>query len=167
MREMTITVYKFDELSETTRQTVLNNLAYINVDYDWWKFIYDDVEQIGAKIIAFDIDRGNYCKIENFENWETIAKNIIENHGEQCKTYTDAKNYLIERARIEQEGKKNDFSEVYESEFEEANREFKNDLANSYLSMLRKEYEYMTSEEVIIETIKANEYEFYENGNLI
>jgi len=32
--------------------------------------------------------------------------------------------------------------------------------------MLQKEYEYETSEEAIVETIKANEYEFTEDGNL-
>jgi hypothetical protein len=32
--------------------------------------------------------------------------------------------------------------------------------------MLSKEYDYQTSEEAIIETIKANDYDFTENGNL-
>ena len=34
------------------------------------------------------------------------------------------------------------------------------------LTLLRREYDYFTSEEAIIETIEANEYEFDENGNL-
>lgn len=39
---------------------------------------------------------------------------------------------------------------------------------NSLLySLLEKEYEYLTSEEAIIETIKSNEYEFDESGNLL
>jgi len=33
--------------------------------------------------------------------------------------------------------------------------------------MLQKEYEYQMSDEAIIETIEANEYEFTENGKLI
>jgi predicted transcriptional regulator len=33
--------------------------------------------------------------------------------------------------------------------------------------MLQKEYEYLTSEEAIIETIEANEYEFTEKGEMI
>ena len=32
--------------------------------------------------------------------------------------------------------------------------------------MLRNEYEYLTSEEAVIESIRANEYEFTEDGKL-
>lgn len=34
------------------------------------------------------------------------------------------------------------------------------------LSLLRQDYEYLTSEEVVREMIDANGYEFYENGEL-
>jgi len=37
-------------------------------------------------------------------------------------------------------------------------------LREEYLSMLRKEYEYLTSTECVDETIRANEYEFLVDG---
>lgn len=40
------------------------------------------------------------------------------------------------------------------------------DLEYCYVKMLRDEYEYQTSAEQIIESIRANEYEFTENGDL-
>lgn len=42
-----------------------------------------------------------------------------------------------------------------------------NDFRNWALSVLKKEYEYLTSEECVKEGIRANEYEFYENGEMI
>lgn len=39
-----------------------------------------------------------------------------------------------------------------------------NDLDSMFFKLLENEYEYQTSEEAIIETIEANEYEFKEDG---
>ena len=45
--------------------------------------------------------------------------------------------------------------------------EYLHDLQKNYRIMLQKEYEYLTSEKHIIETIKMNEWEFTENGTMI
>ena len=42
-----------------------------------------------------------------------------------------------------------------------------NDLCSWLYKTLEAEYDYMTSEAAIIETIEANEYEFDENGKRI
>ena len=44
--------------------------------------------------------------------------------------------------------------------------EFLKSLLEDYSIILQKEYEYQTSEEAIIESIKANDYEFTEDGKL-
>ena len=44
--------------------------------------------------------------------------------------------------------------------------EFLKSLLEDYSIMLQNEYEYLTSEEAIIETIEANEYEFTQAGKL-
>jgi hypothetical protein len=44
--------------------------------------------------------------------------------------------------------------------------EFQRALGKEYLSILRREYEYQTSEEAIIETIEANDYDFTEDGRI-
>lgn len=62
-------------------------------------------------------------------------------------------------------------SEDNENEFDndadELESEYFNLLLEDYRIMLNKEYEYLTSDEVIKETIEANEYEFTEDGKLI
>jgi hypothetical protein len=47
------------------------------------------------------------------------------------------------------------------------NEELKYNLLQEILSMLKKDYEYYTSNEAITETIIENEYEFTENGELV
>lgn len=165
MKTKTINVYSFDELSEDAKEKAISKFEDINVSYSWWESTYEDAENVGVKITSFDTYRqsidGNFL-LSSFE----VAANIIRDHGEMCETYKTAQKFLDESNTIgckypEMEG------EEYESEMMELEDEFINSLLQDYLIMIRNEYEYQTSEEAIIETIKANEYEFDESGNII
>ncbi len=57
MKEVTIKLYEFDELSERAQEEAIEKLSDINVDYDWWKYVYEDAERIGLKINEFDLER--------------------------------------------------------------------------------------------------------------
>jgi hypothetical protein len=65
-------------------------------------------------------------------------------------------------------GENGDFEDEYEldQKLDDIENDFLSNILSDYLTMLTKEYEYKTSEESIIETIKANSYEFDEDGNL-
>ena len=63
----------------------------------------------------------------------------------------------------------------YDPEYEEYNEsddykelceEFQRTICEDYLIILQMECEYLTSEEAVIETIEANEYEFTVDGDL-
>lgn len=62
-----------------------------------------------------------------------------------------------------------EYCEELEAEIEECIEELEDDfiheIGQCYLTILRNEYEWRISEEAIIETIEANEYEFTEDGN--
>lgn len=150
------TVYKFNELSESAQENAIQELYDINIHEDWYEYTYEDAKAIGLKIDSFDIDRGSYCKMTYLTTPELTAKAIIMNHGETCETYSLAKDFreAIIGMDIESE------------EFEDACTDFLKDLQEEYLSILRREYEYLTSEDAIINTIVANEYEFTEDGKL-
>jgi len=188
MKTVEIKLYKFEELSEAVQQKVLEKLWDINVDYEWWDFIYDDADNVNLKISGFDIGRGSYCEIEFTQISIDTAKAILKNHGETCETYVLAKNFLSEHNRLQNEYNK--YSDLYENmnpetdeeeqqeqeyydlmksfedDIEELEKEFLNDLSNEYLSNLRKSYDYLTSEEAIKEAIEANDYDFTENGKI-
>ena len=90
----TITLYKFDELSEEARQKALDNHRGINVDYNWWEYIYNDAANIGLTITEFDL--GNSKKIDGKSSYMFLfwCKEIRTNHGKNCDTFRTAQHYL-------------------------------------------------------------------------
>jgi len=164
-------VYPFGELTDDAKQTALEQLADINVDHEWWDFTYEDAANVGIKITGFDLGRGSYCHGDFTLDVEEIANKIIAEHGESCETYKTAIEFLAEIYNL-----RNDFmlsdDDLDEEDFElsdtyeDAVDEFKYSILEDYRIMLQHEYEYMTSEEAIIETIEANEYEFTADGKL-
>ena len=146
-------VYTFDELSESAKQKAIESLYDINIHDDWYESTYEDAKEIGCKIISFDTDRGSCCEMQiGYE--DTVIQAILKNHGETCETYKIAKEY--ENKILDSDG--NIDSDVAQ--------DFKQELEEEYLSILRREFEYLTSEECIVETILANEYEFTDKGKL-
>lgn len=165
-------VYKFNELSESAKNKVIEKFYDINVGHDWWSDVYYDAAQIGLKIKGFDIDRGNYCKGEFLISGCEVAEKIKLNHGEKCETYKTALDFLSDWQKLVEKHSdgisKDKVSEDNEYEFDqeadELEKDFLKSLCEDYRIILSNEYEYLTSEEAIIETIKANEYEFTSDG---
>jgi len=147
MRIQETKVYKFDELSDKAKDVARDWFREGCFDYDWYRYIYDDAGRIGLRITEFDVDRNTIDgELETTVN--EIAANIRKEHGKSCDTYKLA--LTVDRR------KHNDRDGVVS--------EFKHVLLEEYLVMLRHEAEYMTSNESVDENIKANEYEFLENG---
>lgn len=174
MKTIEITLYKFNELSEVAQQKAIESLYDINVDYSWWEFTYDDAKRIGLEITGFDIDRGSYCKGNLINSGSEVANTIIAEHGAGCDTYKLAKSFLSDYDKlVEKYSDGKDLTKVdYDNEYEfdqdadELEDEFRKDLLEEYLSILSKEYDYLTSKQSIIDTILANDYYFTENGEL-
>lgn len=174
MRTVRTKVYKFEELSETAQQKVIQSLSEINLDYNWWEYVYEDAKQIGLIIEEFELDRGLYAKGKFQDGASETASKIIKEHGENCNTYKLAGNFLAnwdnEVAKHSDGIDTDRVSEEKESEFDlvanELEAEFLNDILHEYTLMLRNEYEYRAGEEAIKETIIANEYEFTKDGKL-
>lgn len=174
MKTVTQTVYNFSELSEQAQQRAIEQNYYINVSFEWWESTYEDAQQIGLKITSFDIDRGNYCNGHLLDSATQVAYKILSEHGENCDTYKKASEFLKEYdllvAKYASADKPNQVAEGNEYEFDqeadELEEQFTEDLCECYLSILRDEYEYQTSEEAIIETLNANAYEFTEDGEI-
>ena len=177
MRTIEIQAYKLNELDEQTKQKVIEDNIYINVEFDWWDCTYDTLRECGIKVNSFDIGRRRECEIEFLEDGYEIATNIVDTFGEAMDIVKDAKNFIKDRdILVKKYGEGNDIDgysvkeELYD-EFDEEESiledEFKRELSVEILYWLRDEYEHLTSEEAIIETIEANEYEFTEEGKLI
>ena len=165
MRIKSIMAYEFEELSEEVQKKVLNNMQDINVNYEWWDYTYEDAMNIGLKIDEFDLDRKSYVHGKFLHNAETVANNIIKDHGETCETVKTAKDYLQELQKLRTACPIDE--DEYLIDTDDIDKEFLRSLCEDYRIILQKEYEYRLSDEAIKETIKDNEYEFTENGKLI
>lgn len=160
MRIIETKAYQFEELDEQTKEKAIDNYRHISVDsHDWWDFIEEDLNSVGIELRSFDIERGSFAEIHLEDFYETCEK-IIETHGENCETYKIAERYIKEYNEIHQHIHDDDAIECLDEEYQ---KEFSEEV----LSMLRKEYEYMISDEYIIEMFDANEHEFTEEGKLI
>lgn len=173
MREETVTIkiYEFKELSGEAKETAVQGFADINVDHEWWDGVFDDAATLGLKITEFSIDRGAYCRGTWTTDAEAVAALVLKNHGESCETHKDATAFLAslekaEKAWTSQPGYDAEYDEDFEDtdEYEELCQEFKKMICEDYRIILGKEYEYLTGEAAIIESIEANEYEFTADG---
>ena len=168
MKTIKVQVYSFNELSEEAKNVAIEKMSSINVEHDWWEFIYEDAKNIGLKITSFDLDRNRHAKGEFLLHANEVAQNILNSHGKDCETYKTAFNFTEEWQPIFN-NYMDENHELYESEEAEEQMlkiedDFLNSLLEDYSIILQNECEYLQSEECIIETIEANEYQFLENG---
>tara|TARA_R100000742_G_C4186970_1_gene20269 strand:+ start:56 stop:550 length:495 start_codon:yes stop_codon:yes gene_type:complete len=163
MKTIEIKVYKFEELDEQTREKVIENYRYINVDDTfWYDWIKDDFYRLGLEIQEFDIGRGNYAKIY-IDNFEDTSKNIIKEFGDSVLIKQTAKNYIDEYNKIQANYKED---EDIERELEILDEEYEKEYSEDILSYLRANYEWEITDEAVINTIEANDYDFTTEGKI-
>mgnify|MGYP003673444893 FL=1 len=180
MRTIETKAYQFEELDKQIKEKAIDNYRYIGVeDNFWWEYIKEDLISVGIELRSFDIERGSFAEIHLEDFYDTCEK-IIDSHGENCETYKIAERYIKEYNSIKE---KMDNLEEYENDnsdeehlnklmqldkdLEDLDEEYQKEFSEEVLSMLRKEYEHLTSDEYIIEMFDANEYEFTDQGKLI
>ena len=153
------TEFEYNELSEDAKRKAVQNMYDINVDHDWWDTVYENAAEIGCEIKGFDLGWAKTIDLmvqSRFYDHD-VAKKILENHGNGCDTYQVAASYLF-RWKFAAD----------QDEFHEENTEdFQEKIAKCYLNALDQEYEYLTNDESIIESIGCNGYLFDEDGNHI
>jgi|LakMenEpi03Aug12_release.lakeMendotaPanAssembly.Ray.scaffolds.fasta_scaffold1071204_1 hypothetical protein len=174
MKTKTINTYSFDELSDESQSKALEKLRDINIHDSWWECIYDDAQNIGLKITSFDLDRHRHANGKLLYSANEVADLIKSNHGESCDTYKlacvffDEYNDLVKKYSdgIETDKVHEDNEYDFDREVEELEEEFTKNLLEEYSIVLQKDYEDLWSDEAVSETIRANEYEFLEDGTI-
>ena len=170
MKTIEIKLYSYEELSNEAKQKALNKYAQINVECDWWQSTYEEAENIGLKLIFFDLDRNRHATGKFLLAANEVAQNILNEHGAECETYKTAQSFLNEWQPVfnnyMDETHENYESKESEDILSELETDFLNSLLEDYSIMLQKECEYLQSEEAILETFTANDYTFEENGKM-
>lgn len=179
-------VFSFDELSKESQEKAIEKLRDINVDYDGWHdcVIEDEqsrLEELGYNNVKIGY-RGFWSQGDgaHFTATVDIAK-FLKTHklvSKYRKVYKESDNCTItikHRGHYEHEmcmytdSEAYGMSEAVEDELVKLEEYIINearDEARKIYKMLEKEYDYLTSDEAIIETIKCNEYTFLENGTM-
>jgi hypothetical protein len=156
MRTIRTKVYFFNELSEKAKQQAVKKLSEISLNYDWWANTYEDAEYIGLKITSFNLDRNRHATGKFIQDAQYTANKILIEHGKNCETYKTASLFIQERGKLN--------IDEQDEELKELETEFLNDIVEDYSIILQNEYDYLQSDEAIIETIEENGYEFQEDG---
>lgn len=172
MKKITITLYSFDELDEKAKRKALDSLIETNVDYEWWESMYEDSARVGIKITSFDLDKE--CCGEFIGSAPESAELILKEHGEGTETYKTAQMFLTDRDSLVEkysDGIKKDCvadgnEDAYDTEADEHEEDFLRAILEDYLVLLKQEYEYLTSDEAVIETINSNDWTFEEDGTM-
>jgi myo-inositol catabolism protein IolC len=160
MQTKTYNVYKYDELTDEQKEKVLENLYDINIDHDWWELTYEDAKNIGLEITSFNLDRNRHAKGEFIKDAEYCQYMISQEHGEKTETYKTSREFVKDRAQLDIN------ADDYEEKLEELEDDFLQSLLEDYSVILQNESEYLTSREAIEETIRANDYDFTEDGKI-
>jgi hypothetical protein len=174
MKTKTYNVYKFDELTDKQKAKAIDNLRDINVDYDWWDSTYEDAKTIGLEITGFDLDRNRHSTGKFIEGALECAHAIEKEHGQNTPTYNSATDYLSDRDNlVKKYANKNNLGYVdedredeFDNECDDLDEQFLKMILEEYSIMLQSEYEYLTTDDAIIETIQANEFDFTEDGKI-
>lgn len=170
MKQVFIECRQYNEWDEKTQSVILEKNREINLDYEWWEFVYEDAKNVGIEITSFDLDRNKHCKGEFTSVANEIATNIINEHGESCNTYKIAQSFINEWQPIFNDYMNSEHisyeSRDSEEKMIELESQFHEDILNEYANILQREYEYRYSNEAIAETLIINEYEFDCNGKM-
>jgi hypothetical protein len=172
MRIIETKAYQFSELSDQAKEKAIEwYRSGMYEDTFYIECILYDAKEIGLKITDLDDYR---CKGEFIKDAKDVASLIIDNHGKDCETFKDAENFMsnyndtFSKFPVKEDEEEYDENEHdRDEEIEDLENDFLQTLCEDYRIMAQKEEEYQFSEEVVIENIKANEYEFDITGKHI
>ena len=195
MRIMETKVWSFNELSDDAKEKAIANFRENNLGYEWWDCVYNDAKMIGA-LMGIDIDKIFFSGFASqgdgacFEGDYEYKKGSLKAVKEYAPKDTDLHDvaqrlFLAQKpafyqltASVKHRGHyshenctditvsdKDDFtvSQDQDEEVREALRAF----MQWIYTRLEAEYDYLQSDEVIIESIDANGYEFTANGKMV
>jgi hypothetical protein len=178
-------VYEFDELSKESQAKAIENNRDINVYDDWHNpdidYMQSELEEIGytdAKIgysgfwsqgdgahFTATVDIAKFLKshklVSKYRKVYKEAENctlVIKHRGpyqHEMYMYTESESYGMSEAV------QNELAKLETYVLEEARDE-----ARKIYKILSKQYDALTSDEEVIETIKSNEYTFLDNGTM-
>lgn len=196
MRTIEQTVYSFNELSEDVKRKVIEKNYEINIYDDWYECTvesykeenkYFDVDKVyfsgfwsqgdGAMFEYSGIKQELVDEFIDSLDLSPMRKGWLKNNicvsgkGNQRRLYYHANScnhtiwWEVDNGYLDWTTTFYQWLESFSEDFEEFVIDKYKDICNNLYRDLEQHYEYLTSEEAIIESM--NEYEFFENGDML
>jgi hypothetical protein len=161
MRKIEIEVYKIDELPEAIRQKVIDNNRYSNVDWEYWNESLleqwtEKLESLGynnpkIRYSGFNSQGDGASFTCDASNINGVEFKLLHNHSRYCHEYTVYTEIISDDESI---------TTAMEEDILSTARELMREIYKD----LETEYEYQTSDKVILESLRINDCEFLSNG---
>ena len=186
MEIVRIEAYKITELESSAKERALAWLEE-GLDYEWWNSVYDDAKAVG-KCLGIEVDdiyfsgfyhQGSGCCFSGNYSYRKGWKKALKGYAPNDKELLEIGQALqdIQRPAFYELGGEIKGNERYwrtridlhwqYSEHEQAINDVLSNFADWIYNNLQTEYEWLTSEEQLIETAEANGYLFDESGRII
>ena len=192
MRTHTIKTFTFDELSDEAKEKAIDTCRYWNTkNMEWWDYIYDDAKEVG-KLLGIEINNiwfsgfcsqgdgacfeGEYsyakgsCKaIRKYAPKDTVLHDIADRlRNIQRPCFYGLYAYIKHSGHYHHSGCTNidvrcddyDFDILTDDDLTQCLRKF----MDWIYYRLEEENDYLTSDEIVRESLIANEIEFTEDG---
>lgn len=195
MRTIKKTVFTYDELSEKAKKKARDWWREGGMDYEWWDCIYDDAKFIGS-LVGIEIDDIYFSGFSSQGDGASFTGTYryVKGGSKALKAEAPTDKELHRIADQLQAVQRQNFYRLYASvshrgrylhsgymsidvkDTENCYRDLSGadeditqllrDFADWIYSQLNDEYDYLTSDEAVEESILANEYEFSEEGEI-
>lgn len=185
MKEQTFTfkTYTYDELSQEAKEKALEELQAINVDYEWWEFSVENEARVWEEEYGIAFEPSEVCfnlELRYQELYFSANKIGISDATKLLAAISGKEEYgqmaseglLVPSFSVQHFGGGNAVTHLRLEDYRadgspdlpfDADEWFK-DLVRGFWEKLAKEYQSLTTEESVIDTIKANELNFFEDG---
>lgn len=181
MKTVSVELFTFEELPEAVQAKVLNDFRYMNVEHwDWWHnitenwteklealgFMAPDIQFSGfysqgdgASFTCKEMDIDKIADVEEYKALKGLG--ITGNIHRHDRHYVHQRSVTVELVGTEDmTPEQNAMMEKLEALLCLAVREHNNQIYKD----LESEYEFVTSDEVVRETVINNEYSFEKDG---
>lgn len=181
MKQYAIMSYEYDELPEKIQEKIREKLWDINIFHDWYEFTIDWFQErlndcgLSCKHIYFDSDPWRITNMENLQvyDFEKLADTFLKCISGKINIEFDSLYELFNSIYVDNRyfvydvcNCDIDFPGHFIDNIIHQLDHWLDRLRSEFASCLMQEYEYLTSQEAIEETIRANEYQFDKNGGL-
>ena len=162
-------IYQFDELPKEAQAKAIERYHSINIEYDWYSNIYYEVKQfLKIDIQGFDTGRGSYVnfKLTHDDITKDFLKGLNKYFNDLNEVIAQTEYYLEQWHILDNDLDRYPTVDEIEDILDNTLEVIKSELERLFLKALREEYDYLTSDESIKETLTINEYDFTEDGKI-